>query len=187
MKEAKKRVLFDNYDAFAYRDEAIESLQENGVSSPSEQQIWDEVDEMLSLQWDFLKEDLQKFFDKTDGTAWIAVGTVGRWDGTRAAGVIFDEFNDFFYRATKDCDYWSFYDINGHLYLECSHHDGDNQFEIRRITKTGMRYYRNWECNWNDKRSKQYIHQKIMEKYSVLPHFAHTIFDYPKQEFIKIA
>lgn len=37
MKEAKKRVLFDNYDAFAYRDEAIESLQENGVSSPSEQ------------------------------------------------------------------------------------------------------------------------------------------------------
>ena len=80
MKEAKKRVLFDNYDAFAYRDEAIESLQENGVSSPSEQQIWDEVDEMLSLQWDFLKEDLQKFFDKTDGTAWIAVGTVGRWD-----------------------------------------------------------------------------------------------------------
>ena len=142
---------------------------------------------LYTSQWDFLKEDLQKFFDKTDGTAWIAVGTVGRWDGTRAAGVIFDEFNDFFYRATKDCDYWSFYDINGHLYLECSHHDGDNQFEIRRITKTGMRYYRNWECNWNDKRSKQYIHQKIMEKYSVLPHFAHTIFAYPKQEFIKIA
>ena len=64
MKEAKKRVLFDNYDAFAYRDEAIESLQENGVSSPSEQQIWDEVDEMLSLQWDFLKKTCRNSLTK---------------------------------------------------------------------------------------------------------------------------
>ena len=58
MKEAKKRVLFDNYDAFAYRDEAIESLQENGVSSPSEQQIWDEVDENAFVTMGFSKRRL---------------------------------------------------------------------------------------------------------------------------------
>ena len=27
------------------------------------------------------------------------------------------------------------YDVNGHLYLNASHHDGTNRFEIKRLTE----------------------------------------------------
>lgn len=111
------------------------------------------------------------------------MGHCGLWYGNRAAGTIFDDFGQMFATTTQDCDYWKIYDVNGHLYLECSHHDGTNHFEIKRITNKGVAYLKNWESNWSDKRSEQYVHEKIMSRYSVLPRFAEKVYGCKKVEY----
>lgn len=136
---------------------------------------------MDSINWDADKEQLEEFFN--DGSKWILQGNVGRWNGAFRGGFIFDNFMEMFYKAAKDCDYIKFYDINGHFYFMCSHHDGTNLFEIKKVTDAGIAYYERWEEAWSDKRSEEYIHNKIMEKYSTLPHFAHKVYGVKKIEY----
>lgn len=89
--------------------------------------------------------------------------------------------------TTEDCDYIRIYDENGHLFLKCSHHDGTNLYEIKKVTKRGIDYIDKWESNWSDNRSEEYIHDQIMKRYSVLPHFMHTVYGCPKIEYKKAA
>ena len=37
-----------------------------------------------------------------------------------------------------------------------------------------------------DKRTEEYVHDKVMERYSILPHFAHTVYGCPKVEYKKV-
>lgn len=178
-----KRVIYDNYDLYNnYADDAKENLAEDGIENPSDDELWDLINFLDSCDWEEVKEDLDNFF--SEGT-WIMTGTVGRWNGIYDSGIMFTDFDSAFSMATKDCDYISLYDENGHLYLTCSHHDGDNMFEIKRLTEKGEKYFENWEYNYNDTRSEKYIHKQLMEKYSVLPHFVHKMYGGRKTEYEK--
>lgn len=181
MKKAKERIIFDNYNIEKYwKETAIENLVVNGIDRPSEEKVWDEMSYLSAEWWCDTVFDLTCFFD---GAIWIMVGTVGRWNGNFAAGTVFDSFAEMFKETIKDCDYWKIWDENGHLFFQCSHHDGTNCYEIKRVTQKGEIYLENWENNWNDKRSEKYIHKKIMEKYSILPRYAETVFGSPKREY----
>ena len=56
---------------------------------------------------------------------------------------IFDETFDEFCKCLKDCGYIEITDNKGHLEIKCSHHDGTNHFEIKRISDFGWEWYNN--------------------------------------------
>lgn len=182
----KSRIIYDNYSLWEnYPDEDMkEQLMENGVEEEdiTDNMIWQERYFLDEIDWDDTKATLKDFF-LNKGNKWMLFGEVGRWNGTYKAGTLFDTFEDFFYEAAKDCDYIRFYDENGHLYLTCSHHDGTCHYEIKEVTEKGIEYLDNWEYNWNDKRSKEYVHTQIFNRYSRLPRFAERVWGAKKVEY----
>lgn len=51
------------------------------------------------------------------------------------------------------------------------------------MTDANVKYFERWEQTLFDKRSQEYVHDKIMEKYSTLPHFAHKVYGAKKIEY----
>lgn len=167
--------IYDNYDAGALYDDARDFLRDYNDEEPTETAIWDEVYSQLKIWWEDEAERLRDFFD---GGHWLAVGAVGLWTGSHAAGTIFTSWDDFFERATADCDFWELTDYGGHFALRCSHHDGTNCFEVKRITGRGLALLEKWEDDHNDPRSEQEIHATIWRSnlFSGLPHYARKVY-----------
>ena len=179
MREPKKRNIYSNYDLDEMFDDARQEVIDRG-EEPTETAIWDEVYEMDNLNWAKEKEKLIDFFE---GGKWIAMSTCGRWNGTFQAGLVFTDFMEFFNKLSRDCDYYKFYDINGHFHVRASHHDGDYIFEIKKLTPAGIRFLDNWSQSFSDNRPEREIHKRLMEKYSILPHFVHSVYGCPKTEY----
>ena len=182
----KARTIYNNYDLReTYPDEEIkEQLIENGIAEEdiTLDMLWQERYILDSFAWVDERERLEDFF-LNKGNKWMLFGEVGRWNGVYKAGTLFETFDDFFSDATKDCDYINFYDENGHLYLNCIHHDGTCHYEIKEVTDKGIQYLENWEDNWNDKRTEEYVHTQIFNKYSKLPRFAERIYGCKRFEY----
>ena len=182
-KTPKKRTIYNNYDLMAYEEEAREYLYLNENENPTEEELLTECYIIASYYWNNAKYDFNEFFD---GSTWILQGYCGRRNGKAKGGKIFTGFNGFmdtFNKATKDCDYIHIYDENGHFYIKCSHHDGTNLYEIKEVTADGTEYLERWENNLNDKRTEEYVHNMIMQRYSRLPHFANRVYEYKRIEF----
>ena len=184
MKKAVQRVVYDNYDLWGdYHEEAREFLEEwHNPDEISESMIWDEIYRIAGYNWLDEKERLTGWLV---GYRYMMRGYVGRWNGTSFGGLIFTDFDDAFREATCDCDYWKIWDENGHLFLKCSHHDGTNLFEIKRLTGKGHDLLDRWENDWDDPRSEEEIHTTIWNSnfYSALPHFAHNVYGCKKKEY----
>ena len=184
----KQRTLYSNYDLTeTFPDAEIKSILIDLERYTTEEEItdsaiWEERYIQDEIDWEYVRNELISFF-KYKGNKWMIFGEVGRWDGVHKAGTLFETFEEFFYDATKDCDYIHFYDENGHLYLTCSHHDGTCHFEIKELTDKGIEYLNNWEDNWNDKRTKQYVHTQLFNRYSRLPRFAERMWGASKVEY----
>jgi hypothetical protein len=173
----KQRVIFDNYDIEKYFPD--NELIENAIDC-----AWidntEEIDGDMIAQWRDFSEtnwyndeifELKRFFaDKTV----IFFGNVGLWNGTFDAGKIGD-FEKLYYDAIKDCEYIKIYDENGHLFIECSHHDGTNYFEIKELTENGKNYFDNWNYG-TDNRTERYVHNQIIKRYSKIPHYANAVY-----------
>ena len=179
MRNPKKRIIYSNYNLDELFDDARQEVIDRG-EEPTETAIWNEIYEMDNLNWEEEKERLTDFFE---GGKWIAMGTCGRWNGTFPAGLVFTDFMEFFNKLSRDCDYYEFSDINGHFHVRTSHHDGDYNFEIRKLTPAGIRFLDNWSQSFSDNRPEREIHKRLMEKYSVLPHFVHNVYGCPKTEY----
>ena len=184
-KIAKERVIYDNYDLWEkYPDETIDMIARECEWVDEDEEITDKMrmewryheDE---VDWDIAWDELTTFFKgKTVGF----FGSLGLWNGVYRAGKIGD-FEKLFFKAIEDCDYIKIYDENGHLYLTCSHHDGTNCFEIKVVGDKGEEYLENWEYSWDDKRTKEYIHNQIHKRYSVLPRFAEKVYGCKAREY----
>lgn len=185
MRVPEKRTIYDNYDLWnQYEADAREYLEGNGNTDPSESEIWDEVYTMDEENWADEKEQLEKFFN--DGSTWLLTGVIELWRGKYPGGFLFHTFEEMWTKATKDCDYFHLYDENGHFYIKCSHHDGTNFYEIKRLTKKGEIYYDNWNYGTRpDTRTEQQVHKKLMECYSTLPHYANKVWGCPKVSYEK--
>lgn len=181
MREGKERLIFDNYDIEQYRDIILDDLEEG--ETLTEQQIWDRMYFLSEEDWECAKTELKSFF--SSGT-WILTGTVGRWDGCHVAGTVFkgEKILNIISDALTDCVYFKLFDVNGHLHLHGSHHDGDVDYEIKQLTEKGKTYFSLWE-NGFDQRSEKYVHEQILKHYSRLPHFAHKMYGVPKMEFME--
>lgn len=90
--------------------------------------VYDVIADDLRFEMEYVRENLRKLFA---GETLIAVGHCGTWRGNLPAGKVSDDFDDMFDRMTRDCGYIKIWDENGHLFVECTHHDGTNRFEIK--------------------------------------------------------
>lgn len=176
---AKERIIYDNYDVSTmYEDARTYLLEEHAAEDITDQMVWDEVAFQDSLNWEDEHARLREFF--TGHGYFLLMGSVGRWDGQHEAGYVFDNFDDMFYEAVKDCDYWKLWDENGHFYFKCSHHDGTNFFEIKRINYKAVYFIENWE----NEKSEAEKHGIVWNSnfFSSLPHFAHEVYGCKKRE-----
>ena len=167
-----ERIIFNNYDF--EEEDIINSILEMNEELTREdittEMIYDEWYDQEKIWFEDEFSSLIEFFkDKKI----ICFGSVGRWNGTFRGGEIFESFEDAYCRMTKDCDYVKIYEEDGHLYIQCSHHDGTNNFEIKVLTEKGEDYYNNWEYMIfpNDARNEEYIHNQIIKRYSRLPRY----------------
>lgn len=176
MTKATERIIYNNYDLYEkYTDEELTQIAvEDGYTL-------DEIDDELltnlrydadAIDYETAKHELDYFFGDKEV---IFFGTLGLWYG-RCAGGKTGKFNELFNAAIADCDYIKIYEKNGHLYLECSHHDGTNEFEIKLINERGKQYLENWEYGpYTDKRTLEDVHRAIVKRYSVRPQFCKTV------------
>lgn len=180
---AKERVIYDNYDLWETLHEAARETLEDRYPPEeiTENMMWDEIYDIDQYDWEDIRDELQRFFNGRD---WLLMGSVGRWNGNFTAGTVFYDFEKMFYDAARDCDYWKIWDENGHFYFKCSHHDGTNIFEIKRITDRGADLLEKWEYDYDDPRTEEQIHTAIFQNnfYSALPHFAHNVYGCKKRE-----
>lgn len=187
MRVASERVIYDNYDLWnKYPDDELKEMaidcgwiNEDEIDEISDYRMTDWRYALDADDWDIVKEELTKFFENKKVGFF---GEVGRWNGVYKAGKI-GEFWDLFDTAITDCHYIRLYDENGHLYLTCSHHDGTCHFEIKEITEKGSEYLENWEYDWNDNRSEQYVHNQIFKRYSHVPNYAHKCYGAKVREY----
>lgn len=184
-----ERTLFQNYDICVYDENIIDLLDEG--EELTENEMWEQRYAYSQDDYEMFIDEIKDFFNHiTDYNGLsdkvIFFGSLGRWDGRYDGGEIGD-FYDLYRKATEDCDYIEFKDVNGHLYLRCSHHDGTHHFEIKVLTKKGVDYYDRWLYSGSDDtRTKREVHNQVIKRYSHLPHFYHRYIGGKKTEYYTI-
>lgn len=142
-------VFFNNYNLDEWEEDARDYIFENDELNEYESKedipddvVWKEIyfKEECDLE-DFKYEINNLMKDAT----YLLCGTVGRWNGRAEGGCFVESIEDITRKFGAYCDYFKFYEQNGHFYVECSHHDGTNFAEMKRVSDRGMEYYRNNE------------------------------------------
>lgn len=189
IREGQERIIYNDWDYLTteYENEIREFCFEEyaedhgwqSVEDVPESFLWNVINDCRNMEWEDAEGCLKDFFDNE---IFLCRGTVGRWNGDFDAGNIvysFDELAD----AWRDCDYIKLYDINGHFYIEATHHDGTNCFEVKKVTEAGAEYIDNHYWNYSDRE----LHERLFNNshYTHLPHFANSIYGCPKIEYKK--
>lgn len=99
--------------------------------------------------WEYLRDLVDEIEKLNDCRAWIAKGTIGRWDGRREGAKMFDTFAKMFNAITQDCDYIKVEIVNGKLTITATHHDGTNCMECRAVNQRGYNVYDNWSYGYH--------------------------------------
>ena len=179
-----KHVLFSNYswvndesgkDAYDYAREYLfeEYAEEEGWESENDipdERVNSEVSFQEECNWDDFKAEFGRFI-KDSHYGFLLCGDIGTWRGQVAGGCYINEFDDL-YKFWSSCDYIKVYDEKGHLYIEASHHDGNNYAELKELTQKGADYKENHY--WDSDRE---VHEKLWDSnfYTRLPHYAHKV------------
>ena len=115
---------------------------------------WDEG------EWDRIYGDILKHFGRASV---IVCGYVGRWDGLHRGGQVFDNIRAALDSMLEDCAYIKI-DDDGHcMRVECSHHDGSNEFEVRTLTEAGAEAWDAWNWDYNDTRTASQVITDIFD------------------------
>lgn len=174
----KERIIFDTYDVdrTSIAEYLFEDKNENDDWDTPNDVPDDLIDFELDNEQEYVFSEISKFFNGDN--EYILMGEVGTWKGPRKAGFVFSKSNELF-KVWKDCDYIKLYDVDGHFYIKCSHHDGTNYYEVKELTQKGIDYLEGLG-NPHDRE----IHEKIWNSnfFSRLPHYAHKVFGVPKKE-----
>lgn len=175
MKKEQEIIFYQDY----FSDEAFEDIKANlfyeyadyykweTVDEVPDEQVWEELNEQYREDWHYLETALKEEFKRG---LFILVGSTGRWDGNYACGQFISSFQDLM-RGLRHLDQLRFYERNGHFYIEGSHHDGSDSYEMKRLTNKGLQL-----AEKHDFAHDRKLHQTIMSYnfYSALPRFGRT-------------
>jgi len=173
----KEITIYDNYYSYDREKEVREFLfeeyaEEYGWKSPEDipdERVFDEIDYQDREQWLDVKAELQSLLEKN---VYLLTGTCGKWYGKCDGGEFIRSVNDLL-RCIDHLDNIRIYDKKGHLYIHGSHHDGNDDYELKRLTHKGYEYAdRNYFAH------DRHLHNAIMRInfYSALPYFAKKVY-----------
>lgn len=178
------RIIYDKDSIF---DDGMwydckENLINDGNEAPTDDEIWAEIYRTDEDNWE---EEYYRLKDFFGNGIYLAVGTVGRWDGNYDCACIFSNFLELLHRFS-DCEYIKIWDENGHFFMSGSHHDGTNTVEVKEITKQGKEYSDRW-AYLGDKRSAYHVYKKMFSnsRYTHLIHYMHRTYGCPKIQYEK--
>ena len=180
-----KNIIFSNYYDSDREKAAREFLledrgEDNGwetIDDIPDSEVWEEMNFSEEIEWEDVKSELKGFFE---GKTILVTGTCGTWRGNLAAGAVI-KYNEL-YKCWNNCDYLEIYDEGGRMYINASHHDGTNHFEVLILTEKGEEawerysdYYSN--SKW-DNLGVPAVHEKLAanRRYTHIPHFAREVY-----------
>lgn len=169
--------IYDNYYSYDREKEMREWLFEeraedsdwNSPDDTPDERVYDEMDFQDRMQWDDVKAELDTLFKKN---IYILTGTCGRWNGPAQGGKFIHSVDDLL-SCIDHLDYLRIFDRNGHLYIHGSHHDGSDDYELKRLTHKGYELAdRNYFAH------DRQLHNTIMgcNFYSALPRYASKVY-----------
>ena len=176
-----KRFIYSNADTWRMFEDAkkalIEELRKPGTSwTPSDEQVWEEVYQQDTFAFEDFSNEMREFISW--GT-FILQGTCGTWRGNFKGGFVCGSFNELS-KAWRGCETIEVYDENGHLYIDCSHHDGSDSYEVRMLTEKGIAFMERNEGLMSD----EDLHDKLMRSpYSVLPNYVWKMYGAKRREY----
>ena len=164
----RKITLFDNYYDSDVYDEARNFFLEEYGEEPTDEQVYQYIADNESFAWDNMLEELTPLLSSQV----IVSGSIGRWNGTHTGAGIESEYNlpkwakdsllcYILSTYGKDCDYFKISLEHGAICISCSHHDGNNYFEIRNLSEKGRKAYSDWEY---EERFTKYSEADFMDK-----------------------
>lgn len=166
--------IYNNYCDWISDNEVMEFLVEDcGMDREdiTDSDIYNERRLIEEAYWEDAEYELKKFFN--NGNAWLLTGTLSLWDGNHRGGFIFSTFDEFV-RCLNDCEYIKIVDDDGHLHVQCSHHDGTNYFEIKELTECGGDWYEANQYDYSDRELHDILWESNM--YTKIPHFAERVY-----------
>lgn len=162
--------LFDNTNDENRRAEVMECLRADNIDSETpipitEELIQQEIDDLNTDDWRYLMLKLDEMFD---GSIFLLTGYCGRWNGKKECGKFIKSRIDLLERISH-LDYLTIKDENGHLVIDGYHHDGNDHYELKKLTSKGYEFAdRNYFANTKE------LHETIFKNnfYSRLPRLA---------------
>lgn len=145
-------IICNNYDCSDYFDEAREHLTmfEENVSDDD---IYNTAQAFANDTVDSCLQCLEKYLK---AHPLLVTGSVGCWDGTYEGGKVIENSREL-WKLFDGCDFYKIEDIKRHLYIECSHHDGTNYYEIRELTNKGYKFYQNYGWDMSRRELCEYL------------------------------
>ncbi len=168
----KDIIYYEDY----FDDKQYEEVKQDIFNNNAETYGWktkdDVPDEMIfetlidiyREDWNLLAAALKEEFKSG---CFILMGTCGTWHGAVECGSFIQSFQDLM-RGLRHLDSLKIYEHKGHFYIEGSHHDGTDKYELKRLTNKGIQLAEKYDYAHN----KQ-LHKTIMNYnfFSSLPRF----------------
>lgn len=171
--KVKEIVLYDSYYSEEKEEHARDFLfelyaEDEKWASPQDipdHRVFQEIESEDDISWKDIKIELENMFKNG---YFLLTGYCGTWHGNMQGGKfistlsellsVLDHLNDF-----------RIIDRNGHLIIEGSHHDGNDRYELKRLTRKGYELASNYDFA-NDRQ----LHNTIMKSnlFSSLPKIA---------------
>lgn len=145
----KKNLVYTNHPCYVedyyteqYYKEYCEDYEYDGTYEE-----WKDM--MVELDWEALRSDLGCHYR---GYQCRIEGTLGLWNGTPTIEpVLCEDIMSAIWKCINNMDYITLRCDKNHIYLECVHHDGTNNFKLTLLNK-----YK-WDernCEWKYKMIK---------------------------------
>lgn len=174
--KAKEIILYDSYYSTEKEEYARDFLfalyaEEEKWASPEDipdHRVFKEIESEDDICWGFIKSDLENMF-KTD--YFLLTGLCGTWHGQIEGGKFISSLPELL-SVLQHLDDLRIIDRNGHLIIEGSHHDGNDRYELKRLTRKGYAL----ASSYHFAKDRQ-LHNTIMKSnlFSALPKLAKQV------------
>lgn len=148
-KATKVITLFDSYNGYDFEEEKAALQECNPNTTITDDDVWDSIHDCEDEDWCMCKH----YLEDTCGDSKVLVkGSIGTWRGNFEGAKIFDDILDALTACIKDCDYFKVEQLgNRTIKVTSSHHDGTNEFYLKKLTERGWQVFDSWNYGVNSK------------------------------------
>lgn len=167
MKKNIAKVIYTD-NPYDFNEEEIREFltYDEEIEDPSEDDCWEAWRDQCEIEWD----DVSYEAKRVEGI-FIIVGTLGLWNGNfRGSCLVKGDLLDAFSKCLEDCN--RLYMYNKQLHVEATHHDGTNNFVIKKLTERGENYLE--EHGW------EYDDAEMNRRLFTNSHYSHHIDHFSK-------